>query len=104
VRRGAARRARGGAGARRHLGVLLLMLKEHAEAGAVVRRCLAAAQAKCAHLGAPRGFSPLPPSLLLPLPVSLLYTPCFVLKASRPYPPPYCCLYPCPYCTLPPSS
>jgi hypothetical protein len=60
VRRGAARRARGGAGARRHLGVLLLMLKEHAEAGQVVRRCLAAAQAKCAHLGAPRLLAPTP--------------------------------------------
>ena len=33
----------------------------------------------------------LPPSLLLPLPVSLLYTHS---------PPPYCCPYPCPYCTL----
>ena len=37
---------------------------------------------------------PPPPSLLLPLPVSLLYTPSL---------PPYCCPYPCPYCTLPPS-
>jgi len=34
------------------------------------------------------------PPLLLPLPVSLLYTPSL---------PPYCCPYPCPYCTLPPS-
>ena len=32
-----------------------------------------------------------PPSLLLPLPVSLLYTHSL---------PPYCCPYPCPYCTL----
>ena len=36
----------------------------------------------------------LPPSLLLPLPVSLLYTHSL---------PPYCCPYPCPYCTLTPS-
>jgi len=35
-----------------------------------------------------------PPSLLLPLPVSLLYTHSL---------PPYCCPYPCPYCTLTPS-
>ena len=35
-----------------------------------------------------------PPSLLLPLPMSLLYTHSL---------PPYCCPYPCPYCTLPPS-
>ena len=35
---------------------------------------------------------PPPPSLLLPLPMSLLYTHS---------PPPYCCPYPCPYCTLP---
>jgi len=34
---------------------------------------------------------PPPPSLLLPLPVSLLYTPS---------PLSYCCPYPCPYCTL----
>jgi hypothetical protein len=34
-----------------------------------------------------------PSSLLLPLPVSLLYTP----------PLPYCCPYPCPYCTLTPE-
>ena len=33
-------------------------------------------------------------SLLLPLPVSLLYTHSL---------PPYCCPYPCPYCTLTPS-
>ena len=32
-----------------------------------------------------------PPSLLLPLPMSLLYTHSL---------PPYCCPYPCPYCTL----
>ena len=37
--------------------------------------------------------APPPPSLLLPLPVSLLYTHS---------PPPYCCPYPCPYCTLTP--
>jgi hypothetical protein len=37
---------------------------------------------------------PPPPSLLLPLPVSLLYTHSL---------PPYCCPYPCPYCTLTPS-
>ena len=34
------------------------------------------------------------PSLLLPLPVSLLYTHSLA---------PYCCPYPCPYCTLTPS-
>jgi hypothetical protein len=38
--------------------------------------------------------APPPPSLLLPLPVSLLYTHSL---------PPYCCPYPCPYCTLTPS-
>ena len=36
----------------------------------------------------------LSPSLLLPLPMSLLYTHSL---------PPYCCPYPCPYCTLTPS-
>ena len=36
-----------------------------------------------------------PPSLLLPLPMSLLYTPSL---------PPYCCPYPCPYCTLFPRA
>ena len=42
---------------------------------------------------------PPPPSLLLPLPVSLLYT----HSPDGLPPPPYCCPYPCPYCTLPPS-
>ena len=37
---------------------------------------------------------PPPLSLLLPLPVSLLYTHSLT---------PYCCPYPCPYCTLTPS-
>ena len=46
------------------------------------------------------------PSLLLPLPVSLLYTPSLPTVAPTRVPtvhslPPYCCPYPCPYCTLP---
>jgi hypothetical protein len=48
-----------------------------------------------------------PPSLLLPLPVSLLYTPPTSLLLPLPVSllythslPPYCCPYPCPYCTL----
>ena len=60
------------------------------------------ALARCARAHDPRVIGavldrPPPPSLLLPLPVSLLYT-------HLP-PPPYCCPYPCPYCTLtsPPS-
>ena len=46
-----------------------------------------------------------PPSLLLPLPVSLLCTHSLPTVAPTRVPtvhslPPYCCPYPCPYCTL----
>ena len=43
---------------------------------------------------------PPPPSLLLPLPMSLLYTP--LLGAARAPPPPYSSPYHSPYCTLSP--
>jgi hypothetical protein len=51
---------------------------------------------------------PPPPSLLLPLPVSLLYTHSLATVAPTRVPtvhslPRYCCPYPCPYCTLTPS-